>query len=458
MNSKDYRDLLDSAAAESLSRNPDLWPDIQKQIERNPKMTTLQVRPMMAVLLAGLILLALSGVVYALGTTLGYIPGVGMVDQSAPVLVLPAPVTVERAGLTVTVSQVVADATRTYVAYRVDGIPFIVTGPLPCSTLPQMRLPDGGTLEATGGGQGIPVVRNGDSMSYAAEYLYTPIQNGGSRVTFALDCVLLEGPGAGPWEMALELVPAPEGYATPATVIAAPAAGDDPDRTGLHLEQVLEVGDSYVLIGKFVDGGDLGGPLYMSTASDSEYLPRIIDAQESPVAFEVRSDMRPDPEWDVAYYWAYEIPKTTAAPVTITLDEVKLRRQHTAQTPLAAGEAPQAGQVWEMGLPVRLGASEFVLEMVTFLGNGYRFELTSGSLPEGVTPWVDILDAEGNVYPFEAVESAQEPDGDRVRTTIALTTEGQPPAGDLAVRWSLEEYTPAAGPWSVTWSPPAGSP
>jgi hypothetical protein len=46
-------------------------------------------------------------VVAAMQKLFGYIPGVGMVSQDAPLRVLAEPVTVERDGITLTVSQVV---------------------------------------------------------------------------------------------------------------------------------------------------------------------------------------------------------------------------------------------------------------------------------------------------------------------------------------------------------------
>ena len=54
-------------------------------------MTLLRARPFAAILLALLILLVLSGVAYALSRSLGYIPGIGVVDQSAPLRALAEP-------------------------------------------------------------------------------------------------------------------------------------------------------------------------------------------------------------------------------------------------------------------------------------------------------------------------------------------------------------------------------
>jgi hypothetical protein len=294
-------------------------------------------------------------------------------------------------------------------------------------------------------------------MHYEVQYIYSPIPNGTNKVTFVLSCVPPQGKATDHWEIPLNLVPAPASYATPVVEIAVTADGGK-NKTGLHLEKVLEFADSTVLVGKFTDGGDLGEPLYMSTASDSEYMPHIEDAHGKPVSFKVREDLRPDPDWDVAYYWAYEIPKTVAAPLKITVDRVNLRKHDTAQFQFDAGEHPQAMQNWNLNLPVRLGPSEFVVDSVTFLGNGYTFNLSSENLPEGVTPDIDILDSSSNSYQFDNSSSTENHVGNKVLYTIKLTTKNPPPIGNLTVKWGLEELIPKPGPWSLVWSPSTTNP
>ena len=399
-------------------------------------MMTLRTRPLTAILLILLILLALSGVVYALGRSLGYIPGIGIVDQSAPIRVLAKPVTVKQQGISVTVSKVVADSTRTFISYRVDEIPGGY-----CKT-PEMYLPDGTNLEQT--------CCSGPN----SDGTYSPIPNGTNNVTFVLFCGFFEegGPESFSFRLPLNLVPAPAGYATPAVEIAVTADGVE-NKTGLHLEKVIELADSYILIGKFTDGGDLHGPLSMSTLSDSEYLPHIEDANGNPVSFKVREDARPDPDWDVAYYWAYEIPKPVATPLKITVDRVNIRKHNTAQIQFDVGDHPQIMQKWNLNLPVKLGASDFVVDSVTFLGNGYTFNLSSENLPEGVTPDIDIIDSSLSPYQFDNISSTVDNGGKKAIITITLTTKNPPPAGKLTVNWGLDEYIPQPGPWTLIWMP-----
>jgi hypothetical protein len=422
----------------------------QPILERKSFMQTLRTRPFVAILIALIVLLTLSGVAYALGRVFGYIPGVGIVEQSAPIRVLAEPVTMEQNGMTVTVSKVVADSTRTFVAYRVDGIRLAENGTPVSIGILAIRLPDGTNLEQTCCSGGTAILKNETGMYFEDEFISSPIPNGINNVT-----LVLFGGSSENWEIPLEFVPAPAGYATPAVEMNVTADGAE-DQTGLHLQKVLELENSYILVGKFTDGGDLTGPLYMSTSSDSDYLPRIEDTNGNPVSFEVREDSRPDPDWDVAYYWAYEIPKPVATPLTITVDSVNIRKHNTAQFQFDAGDHPQVGQEWNLNLFVQLGASDFIVESVTFLGNGYTFTLSDINLPEGVTPDIEIPDNSLSPFQFDSISSTV--DNTENKATITLTTTSLPPLGKLTIKWGLDEYIPQPGPWSLTWTPSTSNP
>jgi len=435
MKNNRMKGALENIAHRGVPENRNLWPEIESRLKtRSSFMQTLRARPVMVITIVVLALLLLTGVVYAIGKSLGYIPGIGVVDQSVPIRVLAEPVTVEQQGISVTVSKVVADSTRTFMSYSVDAIPGGY-----CK-IPEMYLPDGTNLEQT--------CCSGPN----SEGTYSPIPNGTNNVTFVLFCGFSEGggPESFSFKLPLNLVPAPAGIATPAVEIAVTADGVE-NKTGLHLEKVIELADSYILIGKFTDGGDLPGPLSMSTESDSEYLPHIEDANGNPVSFKVREDARPDPDWDVAYYWAYEIPKPVATPLKITVDRVNIRKHNTAQIQFDTGDHPQVGQEWNLNLPVKLGASDFVVDSVTFLGNGYTFNLSSENLPEGVEPNIDIVDSSLSPYLFDNISPT-------TISAITITTKSPPPTGNLTVNWWLDEFIPQPGPWSLIWTPPNTNP
>ena len=88
MNEKRMKDALENIARRGIPENTHLWPRISAQLERKSPMNLFRTRPLVALLIALFILLALSGVAYAIGKSLGYIPGVGIVDQSAPIRIL----------------------------------------------------------------------------------------------------------------------------------------------------------------------------------------------------------------------------------------------------------------------------------------------------------------------------------------------------------------------------------
>jgi hypothetical protein len=458
MNEKRMKDALDTITRRDIPDDANLWPRIVSQLnKRNSLMQTLRARPVLLALVLLLLLALLSGVAYAIGRSLGYIPGIGVVDQSIPIHVLAEAVTVKQQGISVTVSKVVADSTRTFVAYRVDGIPFVEDGNPTCFVLPELRLPDGSNLEMIGSSGGTALVRDGDVMYYENEFIYSPIPNEGNTVTFVLSCLSPEGTVLETWNLPLNLVPAPAGYATPAVEIAVTADGSE-NKTGLHLEKVLELADSYILIGKFTDGGDLLGPLYMSTSSDSDYLPHIEDANGNPVDFKVREDARPDPDWDVAYYWAYEIPKPVVAPLKITVDSVNIRKHNTAQFQFDTGDHPQVDQEWKFDQPVKVGAYTFVLDTITFIGNGYELSLSYDTLPESVSFSVDMIDNPSNPFQFDNSNETENQVENRVLHTITLTTNNPPPTGKLIVEWQLDESISQPGPWSLIWTPSKTNP
>jgi hypothetical protein len=420
-------------------------------------MQTMRTRPILMMAIAILAILFLSGVAYALGRSLGYIPGIGIVDQSLPIRILAEPVTGQKQGISVSVSKVLADTTRTFLTYRVEGVPLGENGTPVCAMIPGISLADGTNLEDRTGSGGTGALRTGDTLSYEDQKIFSQIPEGTNDVTFVLSCLLPDESALEKFELPLHLVPAPAGYATPAIEVAVTAQGVE-TKTGLHLEKVLELDHSYILIGKFTDGGDLNGPLSMSTSSDSEYMPHIEDANGDPVPFKVREDARPDPDWDVAYYWAYEIPKPVATPLTITVDSVKTWKRNTAQFQFDAGDHPQIGQAWDLNETVRLGPSEFVVESVAFLGNGYAFHLSSETLPDGVTPNLDILDRSSNPYPFDNLESSVDNSQSKAVITITMTTKNPPPTGTLTASWSLDEFIPQPGPWSLVWAPSKTNP
>ena len=149
MNDNRMKDALENIARRGVPENTNLWPNISAQLERKSTMITLRSRPIVAILIVLLILLALSGVAYALGRAFGFIPGIGMVEQTSELRALDKPVSVERDGIRLTVLNVVASSTSTMVRYQLEWLSSPSTSgeyDTSCQGTPSLALADGTPL------------------------------------------------------------------------------------------------------------------------------------------------------------------------------------------------------------------------------------------------------------------------------------------------------------------------
>ena len=483
MTDKQMKSVLENIASRAVPEDVNLMPEIAAQLQRRSFMNTLRTRPVLAVLLVLLALVLLGGVAYAIGKMNGYIPGVGIVDQSVPLRILAARAIVKREGITVEVNQLVASSENTFVAYALDGIVIPANTPAICSAIPTIELPDGSTLDMLNGGSGGYGGQVGTIARLETTYTFAPIPAGVDQVTFALDCVLPEGTGPEDWRILLRLVRAPENYATPAVELNAtfvasgpkydtpptPTLETDltpmqydpsspntptpvPNGSGLYLEQVIELPNSYILVGNFKDTGDMPGYM-LATDSAYDYLPSIEDTKGNPVQFKVRDDIRPAVNWGNTYYWAYEIEKPVKGPLKITLDEIDINTSDTIRFDFDAGPNPQPGQKWQLDLPLHLGRYDYVMDTAEMLENGYLFRFHSGTdVPEGTSFQLDIVGSSQERGPTAGSEDRRPTD--QVTYSQNITYLVPPPTGKLIVELTLDETIPLEGPWTLTWAPP----
>lgn len=188
---------------------------------------TLRTRPLMATLIVLLILLLLSGVAYALGKALGYVPGYGLMEQNVQMLALDKPVTQTRGGVTITIEDMAFTADKLYSTITIENIPANLSLPMTDTTTVTCQgdwtyqLPDGSKLGFEHGGRGTmePLDENDPSLfrfrlrGYAM--LSSPMDM--SRpidIKLRIPCVTSDIPaGSLPenWDFHLHFVPAPAG-------------------------------------------------------------------------------------------------------------------------------------------------------------------------------------------------------------------------------------------------------
>lgn len=255
---KSHLDILEFIAGQHIPDDLDLFPAVFAQVsQRKTFMQTLRARPVLAVLIAVLALLLLTGVAYAVGRSLGYIPGFGLVEQGTSIRVLDEPVSVTRDGITVTVTSAVSTAERTVIEFTVENVPWSalshnenVGG---CSGTATLQLPDGAVL----------MIKEGSGSAQKTRFVYAPIPSEFNEVSVVLPCILDTLPGKAPedWEFPLHFVPAPADMATaPVISVPSPASpASDPTGQGatrnslynsvLRVDQFIPLEDGYYLLG-----------------------------------------------------------------------------------------------------------------------------------------------------------------------------------------------------------------
>jgi hypothetical protein len=342
----------------------------------------------LAALVIGL-LAASPGVVAAMKRLLGYIPNVGLVEQGAPLRVLAEPVSQSRGDdalpVRITVTEAVASPDQTIIVFRVENIPFDKLSHredmIACTSSPELSLPDGTRFQITGG-QG-----NGWGSGYEDRITFPAIPADVNEANLLVPCIrdVLAGVFPENWELPLRFVPAPPEMTvmpvlevTPAPVTgSAEPAGQDP----LSITNVIDAGDSFILIGKFsppapAGAGDwsaISTGLALTDAAGREILYTYPDDIILPPVNEMHTEV-----------WAVKLSKGFVAPLTVRYTATYLLGdpQASYRFEFDAGSSPKPGQVWELNKEIQMAGYTFTLDAISVHQGregslGYSFDFTS---------------------------------------------------------------------------------
>lgn len=337
-------------------------------------MMTLRTRPLMAILIALLILLFLSGVAYALGHVLGYLPGFGLIEQGASIRVLKEPVSLTKDGVTVTVHRAVLTSDRIDIAYSVSGVPR--------SAYPEGEAVTGGCI----GEESEPYLLLPDGTKIPeGRFLTTPVPADVNEAVFVMLCIFNTLSGSVPenWELPLQFVPAPpELTVIPVTEILPSQQADSSVavQNPLVITKVLDIGDRFVLMGEFRYDA-LGTVAHDNVLADGSWWvanqtsAMDVRGQEIPLTF------NPDIEWPApsqpnAEVWVFEVDKNFVPPLMINYEVEHITpvgTEEQAEIEFDAGVNPQEGDVWPMERDFNLGGYRIRLVSVTLSHEGYDF-------------------------------------------------------------------------------------
>jgi hypothetical protein len=472
MNTQDPARILDSVAGDFIPDDINLLPMVAARFEKKPFIQTLRTRPALVVLLLILALGLISGVAYAVGKSLGYIPGVGIIDQSAPLRVLAEPVTVAREGVIITVTEAVLSADKTVILVKVEGVPreaYPNDESIGCMGNANLRLVDGTILE---GGH----IGAGGWTHFENRLEYGPFPANVNKAALTLDCIGFTKAGALPenWEIPLRFAPAPPDLTVaPVIELSTPVATNPPaadatstpvlsntmtrDGITFTLEKFVEVEGGYQLYGSLdLSGATLPAQGYFNTLG----MIRMTDANGNRLPFE---ETRSEPQDNTVYdpnkvAWIYRTnQKGFAAPLTLTLPWVEMQISPQMPFELDLGVNPQIGQTWEINRDL------------TF--DGYTVRLLSAQLVKSDDPqWASSLkftyeDQEGGIFIDVRDDVPQKPlievmgggggGGPLTEIKSAWMNYSDIPSGLRRLTISASMPHRINGPWQVAWNPPS---
>ncbi|MCC6147220.1 MAG: PD40 domain-containing protein [Anaerolineaceae bacterium] len=306
----------------------------------------------------------------------GYIPGVGIVDQSAPIRLLAEPVSVTRDGITVTVTSATLTREKTQVAYRIFGVPGSaypdhedISG---CMQREYLRLADGTQLAQI-------------------NYGYEPVPANVNEAVFVIPCIANTLPGKAPenWELPLrfvlappdltvmpviELSPSPQVSLTPGdSANAKPTALAD---SSVTVNKVIETSNGYILIGQFQPHSKPGESFQQTGAF------KIRDASGKNISYSYPLDVNDEINLESAGMsgvgWAAQFKAAGLVyPLTISFSGVDIfpaDPDAAVEFTFDAGANPQPGQEWTPNQEILLAGHTLKVTSISVDSrNGYSF-------------------------------------------------------------------------------------
>ena len=379
---------------------------IKRAVEKTPKtIPSFRLRPawiivfaVLSVMIVATLVIGPQRVFAAVRGLLGYIPDVGIVDNSVPIRVLAEPVGVTRDGITLTVTSATLTVDRTHIDYRIFGVPGSAypdrEDVMGCTQSEYLRLPDGTQLTRM-------------------DNDFQPVPAGVNNAVFVVPCIFNTLPGTVPenWELPLSFVPAPPDLAVMPVIELSPSpqASLLPDATALPesagtstalvdsavtVNKVIETEDGYILVGQVQPQSKSGettqitGDLEIRDASGKV----VSYTHPADVSQEIAGASTGGTGWAVQFKAAGLV-----YPLTIRFPGVYLFQPDpsaTAGFTFDAGPNPQPGQEWSPNQDIQIAGH--TLKLVSIMADsrgGYSFrfqvdpEVYSASVQiEGSTP------------------------------------------------------------------------
>jgi hypothetical protein len=469
MNIKDPSRILDEIAREAVPQDVNLLPGVLSRVQKTRNLTSHRNLRLAVASLTALILIVSSAFAFpevagAMRRLLGFIPGVGLVDQTLPLRAQPGPAAQSRDGYTVTVENAIIDTQHTIISFKVEG-PFEGESAQPagnitglCFRSPTLRLPDETVFTAP---DDLPAEtwQNG----YRAQVSYPSLPADINEAVLVQPCLhgLPAGQGPQDWEIPLSFVPAPPEMtvfpiSAPSTSTPAPAPSvstEVPASEAIHLnlESVIPVSDGQLVQVRIDWSGD---PKIADVAIHPEDF-KIISADNQVVPFEP-SDQAVDPAQADERSSVYGFktgpldPSRPARLVVAAASEVNYPAGVSFTFDPGPDRKPQ--QTWEVNKDLELDGRTLRIKTITITEMGgnasveFEMESPDGIIGAGVSDLAHPASS-GSSMLGDGVSPVQ-------HFCSGYNLDGSLPAGPLTL--TVTGYTlRLPGPWEVEWTPAA---
>jgi len=407
----------------------------EKQAARSPRFKPAFVAFAVAIvfLISSILYFSPEAVYAAVCRLFGYMPGVGIIDENAPLRILKQLVSVTRDGVTISVNSVILTAQETQIDFDITGVPPTAYADKEHASncaIPEeyLILPDGTRLDS-----------------------YSPIPTDIDSATFIMPCIFNTLPDTVPtgWEIPLEFIAVPP----QATIL--PVMENTQESVGVEsgsnpftllVDQFIQDDNEYILIGSFHSAEDLDA--WMNITGGIE----VIDADGQMVPYSVPEDIQVAGDSTKQTPWVLKFDATGITfPISIHIPGniyTQIAPHLSASIEFDAGEDPQFGQEWNMNKEITFGKYHILLETIRASENGYTFKFKNMQDVNGniTMPRVQISGFEQ----FDPVGGGGGGGPDGGETSLDFE---QIPTGKLKVTFTNIYAVTDNLSWEVQWQP-----
>lgn len=415
-------------------------------------------------------------VVNALRRLLGYIPGVGVVEQTSALRVLAQPVTQTREDVTLTIEQAVTTTDKTVITYLFVRDPNIATSTPPQNTeqpfddRPSLRLPDGTQMYIMHGSRQAADLPEEQGHAIRYQLTFGPLPQGVDHVVLVLPTLLPLSDFVGPehWEIPLDFKASSGAQLPVIEVLATATPGAQPTETpsstvleppSFFMDKVVPLPDGYLFMGytRWIPQGVGPGWTYRL---DPDLL-TIRDATGQEIPYDYGTPEPIDrPGWSS---WAFQVHgKDFHWPLTIEAGalwgdvSVPLTRDAVQLPSFDPGPNPQPGQTWALDEDFQLAgytthvSSVHRVELPDSESYYYEFSMDSADGVVGAS----MLDLDHADQTGSGGGGGGVPDPGPFVSTVRYA--GQPPASGPLRAAVFSISVAIRGSWKVAWSPQGG--